>query len=789
MEFSCNELIDGIKADMELIGIIEDYLALVDRCLTFLHDQKIITLQNGLAVFRQAMRINLLPQKQNRRYNKGDYQPLSHHYQERIFQIHVMGEYARLGMEKFKQALKLVLDYFTIDKKSFFQKYFAGRETELMNPTLAETYRKIVEDLKNPRQQAIVTSNLDENSLILAGPGSGKTRVIVHRCAYLLSVERVNPSSILILCFNHNAAVALKRRLSDLVGKDAKRVTVLTYHSLAMKLAGRSFAGDSNRFRTDDIDFDGIIRDAVDLLNGEIQIPGIEADDQRDSLLAGYQFILIDEYQDIDQVQYDLISAIAGRRLSDVEEKINLMAVGDDDQNIYSFRGANVKYIRKFQEDYRIRKPNKKTAGVEAVKLYHLVENYRSSRHIIDAANALIANNRDRMKSGFPIQIDEKRKEDAPGGDWTKRDPIAGGKAQVLEVVEPVDQAVTIIDEVERLKGLDPGLDWSDFAVLSRVKADLPALRAYCEKKEIPITWTLNKESSPPLHRIREIESFLVRLKQNPKEIKSGSELLDDFLADETETPRNIWSRLTIDILEDHTLNTQDSRLPVQYVIDYLYETLGEYQKEYKIGNGIFLSTVHSAKGMEFPHVFITGGGWNYSGNNTNQEEERRLFYVAMTRAKQTLSLVRIKSSFHPHLNLLQGDFLTTRTPECKIKQRAEELDLNYELIGLRDLFLGFPRGYADGSDIHRHLARLRRGDFVSFKVSGSEIFVLNPDQNVVAKLSKSACIQWREKIPRIKKASVFAIIKRYREDEEKEYRHFIKTESWELPLIEVVWH
>lgn len=787
VEFSCNDLIDHLKADTELGGIIEDYLALVDRCLTYLHDQKIITLQNGLAVFRQAMRINLLPQNQKKRYNKGDYQPLSHHYQERIFQIHVMGEYARLGMEKFKQALKLVLDYFTIDKQSFFRKYFAGREAELMNPTLIETHQKIVENLNNQQQQEIVTSSLDENALILAGPGSGKTRVIVHRCAYLLSVERVDPTSILILCFNRNAAIALKKRLFDLVGKDARRVTVLTYHSLAMKLAGRSFAVDSTQFRPDEINFDELIQDAVELLTGKVQILGIEADDQRDSLLSGYQFILIDEYQDIDQVQYNLISAITGRKLADIDEKISIMAVGDDDQNIYSFRGANVKYIRKFQEDYQVQKSNKKTAVFKAVKLYHMVENYRSSGHIIQAANALIKNNRDRMKTDFPIQIDQKRKDRSPGDHWTQYDPISKGRVQVMEMGTQAEQATVIIDEIERFRQLDTALEWSDFAVLSRIKADLPTLRVHCEKRNIPVAWTMDKKNSPPLHRIREIDSFLTDLKQKPKAIKSGSELLEKFRSNKTVDHQNVWHQLTVEILKDHMTNTQDGRLPVQFFIDYLYETLAEYRKETKIGNGIFLSTVHSAKGMEFPHVFITDSGWDYSNNKNSSEEERRLFYVAMTRAKQTLSLIKNNSKFHPHLNRLDGAFLTTRTAKYRAESTEDNLNICYELLGLKDIFLGFAGGFSKNSDIHRNLAKLQMGDKVSFQVNESEIFIQDQSRNIIAKLSKSACTQWRDKIPRLKKATVFAMITRYREDEERAYQRFIRTDKWELPMIEVV--
>lgn len=102
----------------------------------------------------------------------------------------------------------------------------------------------------------------------------------------------------------------------------------------------------------------------------------IDGDEMRDRLLAGYRFILVDEYQDIDEQQYQLISALAGRNQDD-DNKLTILAVGDDDQNIYQFRGANIGFIRQFETDYQATK-------------HYLVENYRSSKHIIDAANQLI---------------------------------------------------------------------------------------------------------------------------------------------------------------------------------------------------------------------------------------------------------------------------------------------------------------------------------------------------------------------------------------------------------------
>ena len=184
---------------------------------------------------------------------------------------------------------------------------------------------------------------------MLAGPGSGKTRVLVHRTTYLIRARRENARGILALAYNRHAAVDIRRRLAELIGDDARDVTVLTCHALAMRLAGASFTGRAER--PDDEMFQEVMRRAVELLRGE-GLPPEEADEQRERLLAGFRWILVDEYQDIGPDQYELISALAGRTLEDDAGKLTLFAVGDDDQNIYAFNGASVEFIRRFEADY-----------------------------------------------------------------------------------------------------------------------------------------------------------------------------------------------------------------------------------------------------------------------------------------------------------------------------------------------------------------------------------------------------------------------------------------------------
>ena len=180
-------------------------------------------------------------------------------------------------------------------RKDFLKSWLPDREAEISRQTTPESWQTIVESLKNPIQRRIVADDREQtNVLVLAGPGSGKTRVLVHRIAYLIRAKRENPRGILALAYNRHAAVEIRRRLADLIGDDARGVMVLTCHALAMRLVGASFTGRANRL--DDAGFQEILRQAVALLRGE-GLPPEESDDYRTRLLAGFRWILVDEYQ------------------------------------------------------------------------------------------------------------------------------------------------------------------------------------------------------------------------------------------------------------------------------------------------------------------------------------------------------------------------------------------------------------------------------------------------------------------------------------------------------------
>lgn len=764
-EFSAEQLMAALRQDLVAAAEVKDPLAAVERALNFLHEQKIITLQQGLAVFRQAMTIRVLPEAKARRYGKGDYQPLSQHYSERVFQIHVMNEYARRGLEKIGQALAFVVAYFAMDKTEFVKRYFADRREVLERATSQQSFQRIVSDLQNPEQIALVAGAEDKNTLILAGPGSGKTRVVVHRCAYLLRVKRVPARSLLILCFNRNAAGELRRRLSDLIGDDAKGVTIQTYHGLALRLTGHAINHKPGQTETL---FADIIEDAIKLLQGTQSLLGVEADESRERLLAGYRYILVDEYQDIDAQQYRLISAIAGRTLED-DAKLNILAVGDDDQNIYQFRGANIGFIKQFQSDYQAQQ-------------HYLLENYRSSAHIIAAANALIGHNRDRMKQQQPIRINRQRAKLQPGGRWYHLDTLARGRVQQIEVANLSRQAATVAHELQRLRQLDPSLEWPQCAILAREWRLLDSVRSELEQLAIPLSIMLPEEANPSPFRIREYADLLQALQLAGNTLNAVSYWLDYLAEKYSPAVENSWVYQLQNLLLDWQRETQDAELSNRQTLDYLCETMAEQRRERRLGNGVLLGTVHAVKGMEFNHVFILDGGWNAQ----DLEEQRRLLYVAMTRAKETLCLLQRRDSHNPFLGEIQGEHLLVRTaPELPAK--ADNGNRVYQILSLKELDIGYAGCFTASHPIHGQLARLQPGDELTM-VNHHGKLCLQAGGATIACLSQAAHDVWQQRLNRIERVTIIAILKRYHDDGSAEYQGRCKVEAWEVPLVEVLY-
>ena len=760
-ETTIGGLTAAMESDLDLKSRMRHPRKLLDRALLWLHEQEVIRLNKGLAVFRPAMTIRLEP-KERRGFANADFEPLALHYKGQVLQIHVMVEFAERGREAMADALRLAMDYFLLKEDEFLQRWLPGRDKEIGRQTTPDSWRAIVESLGNPIQHRIVADDREQtNVLVLAGPGSGKTRVLVHRIAYLIRVRRENSRSILALAYNRHAAVDIRRRLRDLVGDDASGVTVLTCHALAMRLAGASFLGQAER--PDDRAFREILNRAVELLRGE-GLPPEEADNQRERLLAGFRWILVDEYQDIGPEEYRLISALAGRTLEDELGKLSLFAVGDDDQNIYAFKGASVEFIRRFEEDYEARPA-------------YLTDNYRSARNIIAASNAVIAPARDRMKARHPIGVNRKRAKDPPGGAWAKRDPVGRGRVQILPASgNPDSQARIVLGELLRLAGLSPDWDWSRCAVIARNWKYLDPVRACCEAEGIPAQ--MADEDFPGFWRLRETRLLVGWLRSR----ESGLIDVDALHRWVAGQPTGPWNDLLRQAVEERALEAGSGEAPKDSVIEWLAEWGRDIRRRQ---HGLLLLTAHRAKGLEFDHVAILDGGWDRVSHDADPDEVRRLYYVAMTRARETLALARMGSN-HALQEALRAEISVLVRQPIELPPPLPALQRRYVRATLQDVDLGFVGRHSARHKVHHAIAALATGAPLKVRIrEGKRWQLLNETGTVVVgRLSSSF------KPPqgmRVRSASVLALVGRRRDESEPEFRKLEKCDSWEVVVPEMV--
>ncbi len=769
VEFTLEQIVEGLKRDLTLFSQLKKPLAAAERALTFMHEQGVLNLQQGLAIFNQAMSLRLQPEAKGRRYTIADFSPLKTHYTERNFQIHVMNEYARQALKKITTAMRLVASYFNDDKEDFVNRYFPGKKKILERATSEQSYLRIVDDLKNKTQTTIVSAPADKNMLVLAGPGAGKTRIVTHRVAYLLRVERVSPFAILVLCFNRSAIMSLRKKLRELVGYEMANVTTLTFHGLALRLTGRSLA-TAKINNNEEIDFSRIIGDAISLLKGEADTLGFDSQSAWDTLIGKFSHILVDEYQDIDDEQYELVSLLAGKKEEEHDQKLTILAVGDDDQNIYRFRGANVDFIRRYHEDYQAEK-------------HFLIENYRSTGNIIAAANTLIEQNIDRMKTEHPIRVNEARRLLPNGGNWQINDPIARGKVQILQVASVEAQAYGVLEEVMRLRSLEGEFDLNNCAILSREWRNLDLLRSIFEAHDIPTNLHWGRSGGfPGLSRIRENAVLLDYLKKHKIDSLSGNSLLQ-FLPNQPNQD-NLWQANLRTLINEWIEETYDAEQPVSLIEDYFYEALSDQGRSRNLGNGIFLSTVHSVKGLEFDHVFILGESWE-ENTGDEAEEERRLYYVAMSRARETLQLFSINKIPNPHVSLLSGDFQLHRSLSPSIDRRHSKK--HYALLGMKDLYIDFAGVKRDNHPSRIALDELTTGDILSLELRNDRLELVNDRGISVARLSKSSKDEWANKLDTILEIRVIAMVRRYKNAISDEvFRVKCFGEMWEVPVVEI---
>lgn len=606
-------------------------------------------------------------------------------------------------------------------------------------------------DKLNERQKEAVLAT-EGPVLVLAGAGSGKTTVLVNRIAYMISEKHIRPWNILAITFTNKAAREMKDRIERLLGDTAKDMWIGTFHSVCVRILRScidllGYSRDFVIYDTADtktvmkeclreLDIDeksfpvrnvlSIISNAKNDLMDAATFENVYKSDYRMSIIAKiyyryqtklrknnavdfddiilntvkilsenpdvlskyqdkFQYILVDEYQDTNNSQYLLINLLA-------QANRNLCVVGDDDQSIYKFRGANIGNILNFEDDY------------SDVQKITLDQNYRSTKNILDAANSVISNNKGRMGKSL----------------WTSNGD--GNKVFVYTGTNEYDEARYIARQIK--KHFDEQGSFSDCAILYRTNAQsrvieemlmresvpykvLSGLRFY-DRKEIKdiiaylrVVYNPNDDVSlariinEPKRKIgnatlekarniaREKETSLYdvishaddypEFKTAIKKLLSFSEIIQSLIKlKDTVTIEDLTGRILNDtgympelVMED----TTESKTRIENLGEFI-SVITEFEKNEETGNtlGEFLEnislvsdidgydenedsavlmTIHSAKGLEFPIVFLSGleeglfPGMRSMESDDDIEEERRLCYVAITRAKEQLYITK----------------------------------------------------------------------------------------------------------------------------------------------------
>ncbi|MER7165616.1 UvrD-helicase domain-containing protein [Micromonospora sp. NPDC000207] len=484
--------------------------------------------------------------------------------------------------------------------------------------------------------------------LIVAGPGTGKTRTLTHRIAYLCAELNVFPERCLAITFTRRAAEELRHRLDGLLGPVAEDVTVGTFHSLGLTIlrenaaaAGLApdfrIADDADRDEarseagTDDAAYTALLRkrDLVDL-DELLTLPValLTADRKlRQRYRDRWQWIFVDEYQDVDAVQYDLL-----RLLSPADG--NLCAIGDPDQAIYSFRGADVGYFLRFSEDFT------------DARLVRLNRNYRSSAPILAAAVQAIA----------PSSLVRGRRLDP-----ARLDPEAPlvGRYAAASVADEADFLVRTIDELVgglshrsldsgRIDGRATTVSFSDIAVLYRTDAQAAPIVDALSRGNIPV----QKRSHDRLRDRPGVGAIARELRHTggvDGSVTARVRLAAQVLADRFSVPtldgsgavRPADVRAAVDLLAPLARRCGDD-LPA--FLSHL-ATGAEVDALDPRAEAVTLLTLHAAKGLEFPVVFLVGAEdgllpLRWPGSTPDDAaiaEERRLFFVGLTRAQDRL--------------------------------------------------------------------------------------------------------------------------------------------------------
>ena len=533
-------------------------IADIEEALLYLTKTELMKIEGGFIVIYNTMQIGRIADRRTR-YGKEQYRLLDEFYKQRIRQIHIVGEYANLMVRDYDAALRFVTDYFTLDFRKFINQYFKEeRRAQIDKNITPAKYNKLFGELSN-RQCEIIDDKESKYIVVAAGPGSGKTRVLVHKLASLLLLEDVKHEQLLMLTFSRAAATEFKKRLIELVGNAAHYVDIKTFHSYSFDLIGKQGSLDEAK---------DVVRRAAEMIeNGEVEQSKIAK-----------SVLVIDEAQDMGADDFKLVQALMHQN-----EEMRVIAVGDDDQNIYAFRGSDSKYMQSLVTE-------------EKAKLYEMTDNYRSSKAVVDCANRFVKRLLGRIK-------------------LTLIQSATGEEGKVMTLKSLLDAEIKVQGST---------------AILTRTNEETMQVAYELEQRGLHAT-VAQSMGGFRFGNLAEVRFFLKQLGKD--EISISKEKWQEAKRRTLDT----YALSTCLNVMKHFFTDFEATRQVYYRSD-LREYIFESNIEDFIAadnQSVFVSTIHKAKGREFDTVYLLSP--IPDGRDFN---DMRAYYVGLTRAKRNLYLV-----------------------------------------------------------------------------------------------------------------------------------------------------
>lgn len=634
--FSLLELMNAYR-EKSLIEITEND---IEEALLFLSKIGALKLEGGFLVLYGGMRIQRLILDNKIRYKIEDYKQLNEFYQHKMQQIHIVGEYANMMVRNYSEALQFVNDYFQMDYKKFLSHYFSGeRAAEIERNITPQKYRQLFDTL-SPRQLEIIRDNASRNIVVSAGPGSGKTKLLVHKLASLLLLEDVKQEQLLMLTFSRAAAIEFKQRLHKLMGNVTHFVEIKTFHSYCFDLLGK--IGNIQ-------DSDNIVKNAGELIrSGDVDIGKITK-----------TVLVIDEAQDMDCYEYSFVEALMERN-----EDIRVIAVGDDDQNIYQFRGSDSKYLKLLISNHK-------------AKQYSLIDNYRSSKSIISFANQFVKSISDRMKEEDINAV---------------KDSI--GEVKLIKH-SGSNMETALVDDLLSVNTED------STCILTNTNHEALLILGILKQKNIPAK-LIQSIDGFDMYDIAEVRYFLKKL---------SADSISPIISNEQ------WNS-AVKALKEHYCNS--TCLPI--ILNVLHTFEETNKKKYRTDFEMFLheskiedfytneqgvitiSTMHKSKGREFDNIYML-----LREVNMNSDEEKRKLYVGMTRAKNLLHIHYCGDVLDKY-----AEFATANETDLLAYPKPSEIILQ---LSHKDVYLDF---FKDKKQLIIHL---KSGTHLTVK--GNKLYIL----------------------------------------------------------------